>query len=154
MKRISEQLLVFAGALLHDICRIGISDAILLKPGPLTEAKWELMRQYPQIGGRIIDGIPFLKAALPVIRSHQARWDGSGHPVGLKIAELPLQARIFAVADVFDVLISHRPCRRRLSARHALEHLGSGPGIQFDPEIVAAPVDLVAEGPTLEHVVQ
>jgi GAF domain-containing protein len=142
------------GALLHDIGKIGISDTILLKPGPLGDEEWHLMRQHPDIGARIIEGIPFLQEALPVIRYHQERWDGSGYPIGLKATEIPLQARIFAVADVFDALTSHRPYRKRQTAQDALEYLRAQAGVQFDPEVVAALVDLVQEGEFLEHIVQ
>jgi len=142
------------GALLHDIGKIGISDTILLKPGPLDEGEWQLMRQHPDIGARIIEGVPFLQEALPVIRYHQERWDGSGYPIGLKAMEIPLQARIFAVADVFDALTSHRPYRKRQTAQDALEYLRAQAGLQFDPEVVAALIDLVAEGEILEHIAQ
>ncbi|HSA99597.1 MAG TPA: GAF domain-containing protein, partial [Anaerolineales bacterium] len=89
------------GALLHDIGKIGIRDEILHKPGKLTDDEWKIMRIHPDIGARIVEGIPFLQDCLPVIRYHHERWDGSGYPVGLKDSEIPIQARIFAIADVF-----------------------------------------------------
>jgi putative nucleotidyltransferase with HDIG domain len=140
------------GALLHDIGKIGISDTILLKPGPLDQGEWHLMHQHPDIGARIIEGIPFLQEALPVIRYHQERWDGSGYPIGLKGSDIPQPARIFAVADVFDALTSHRPYRNRQSPQEALAYLRSQAGIQFDPEVVGALVELVGEGEILEHI--
>ncbi|HMB22190.1 MAG: HD domain-containing phosphohydrolase, partial [Chloroflexota bacterium] len=99
------------GALLHDIGKIGIKDEILHKPGKLTDEEWKTMRVHPDIGARIVEGIPFLQDTLPVIRYHHERWDGSGYPVGLKSNEIPIQARIFAIADVFDALTSKRTYR-------------------------------------------
>jgi putative nucleotidyltransferase with HDIG domain len=150
----SQLKLLERGALLHDIGKIGISDKILLKPGPLDDEEWHLMRQHPDIGARIIEGIPFLQEALPVIRYHQERWNGSGYPMGLKGNEIPLQARIFAVADVFDALTSHRPYRNRQTPQEALTYLREQAGIQFDPDVVDALVDLVSEGEILEHIIQ
>jgi hypothetical protein len=96
-------------ALLHDIGKIGISDSILFKPGPLDENEWHAMRQHPDIGARMNEGIPFLQDAIPIIRYHQERRDGSGYPIGLKGEEIPLQARVFADEDVFDALTSPHP---------------------------------------------
>jgi HD-GYP domain-containing protein (c-di-GMP phosphodiesterase class II) len=126
------------GSLLHDIGKIGISDTILHKPAPLTEEEWETMRLHPDIGARIIEDIPFLQETLPIIRYHQERWDGSGYPVGLSGKDIPLQARIFAVADAFDALISDRPYRKRIPVEEALDYLMEQSGILFDPEIVSA----------------
>src|SRR5215216_2476508 len=126
------------GSLLHDIGKIGISDTILHKPGELTEDEWRIMRIHPDIGARIVEGIPFLQDTLPVIRYHHERWDGSGYPVGLKGYDIPLQARIFAVADVFDALTSSRTYRKKSSADEALEYLKEQAGCLFDPAIVEA----------------
>ena len=126
------------GALLHDIGKIGISDSILHKPGKLTEEEWKVMRIHPDIGARIVEGIPFLQETLPVIRYHHERWDGSGYPVGLKEKDIPIQARIFAVADVFDALTSSRSYRNKSSAEDAVQYLREQSGIQFDGEIVEA----------------
>jgi len=126
------------GALLHDIGKIGISDSILHKPGKLTEEEWKVMRIHPDIGARIVEGIPFLQETLPVIRYHHERWDGSGYPVGLKEKDIPVQARIFAVADVFDALTSSRSYRNKSSAEDAVQYLREQSGIQFDAEIVEA----------------
>jgi putative nucleotidyltransferase with HDIG domain len=126
------------GALLHDIGKIGISDSILHKPGKLTEEEWKVMRIHPDIGARIVEGIPFLQETLPVIRYHHERWDGSGYPVGLKEKDIPIQARIFAVADVFDALTSSRSYRNKSSAEDAVQYLREQSGIQFDSEIVEA----------------
>ena len=126
------------GALLHDIGKIGISDSILHKPGKLTEEEWKVMRIHPDIGARIVEGIPFLQETLPVIRYHHERWDGSGYPMGLKEKDIPIQARIFAVADVFDALTSSRSYRNKSSAEDAVQYLREQSGIQFDSEIVEA----------------
>lgn len=126
------------GALLHDIGKIGISDTILHKPGKLTEDEWRIMRIHPEIGARIVGGIPFLQDTLPVILCHHERWDGSGYPSGLKKEEIPIQARIFAVADVFDALTSKRSYRSRSTAAEALNYVKEQAGILFDPMVVEA----------------
>jgi putative nucleotidyltransferase with HDIG domain len=126
------------GALLHDIGKIGISDTILHKPGKLTSEEWKIMRIHPDIGARIVEGIPFLQDTLPVIRYHHERWDGSGYPVGLRGDEIPIQARIFAVADVFDALTSRRSYRKSSSAEEAIQYMREQAGILFDPLIVEA----------------
>lgn len=126
------------GALLHDIGKIGISDTILHKPGKLTDDEWRLMRIHPDIGARIVEGIPFLQDTLPVIRYHHERWDGSGYPLGLRERNIPIQARIFAVADVFDALTSNRTYRQKSTAEEALQYLRDQSGILFDPAIVEA----------------
>jgi putative nucleotidyltransferase with HDIG domain len=126
------------GSLLHDIGKIGISDTILHKPSPLTDEEWEVMRRHPDIGAQIIEDIPFLQETLPIIRYHHERWDGSGYPAGLSGEDIPLQARIFAVADAFDALISDRPYRQRVPKNEAMAYLKEQSGILFDPEIVSA----------------
>jgi len=126
------------GSLLHDIGKIGISDTILQKPASLTKDEFEIMHLHPDIGARIVEGIPFLQDTLPVIRYHQERWDGSGYPVGLSGKDIPLQARIFAVADAFDALISDRPYRNRIPVSEAIAYLKEQAGTLFDPEIVSA----------------
>ncbi len=133
------------GGLLHDIGKIGVSDAILLKPGPLTEEEWQIMRQHPDIGTRIVANIPFLSEIMPIIRHHHERWDGSGYPLGLTREQIPLLARIFAVADAFDALISDRPYRKSTSEKYAIKHLQEQAGILFDPEIVAAFTNMLKE---------
>ncbi|MDX9991459.1 MAG: GAF domain-containing protein [Anaerolineales bacterium] len=126
------------GAILHDIGKIGVSDTILLKPGPLTEPEWELMRMHPDIGAEIIEGIPFLEETLPIIRYHQERWNGSGYPLGLSGKEIPLAARIFAVVDAYDALTTDRPYRKKTTTKEALDHLHEQAGKLFDPDIVVA----------------
>ena len=130
------------GALLHDIGKIGVSDAILHKPGKLTEDEWKIMRIQPDIGSRIVEGIPFLQDCMPVVRYHHERWDGSGYPSGLKGTDIPVFARIFAVADVFDALTSKRSYRKRGTAEDALAYLREQSNILFDPQIVDALAEL------------
>ncbi|HSB02456.1 MAG TPA: HD-GYP domain-containing protein, partial [Anaerolineales bacterium] len=136
------------GALLHDIGKIGINDDILHKPGKLTDDEWKVMRIHPDIGARIVEGIPFLQDTLPVIRYHHERWDGSGYPVGLKNNEIPIQARIFAIADVFDALTSRRTYRNKSSAEEAVQYIKEQAGILFDPLIVEALTKLPYTGLT------
>jgi putative nucleotidyltransferase with HDIG domain len=134
------------GSLLHDIGKIGISDVILHKPGPLNENEWKIMRQHPDIGARIVEDIPFLQETLDVVRHHKERWDGSGYPLGLSGKDIPLLARIFAVVDAFDALTSKRPYRTQISAAEALAYLRENAGILFDPEIVTALSALASDG--------
>jgi putative nucleotidyltransferase with HDIG domain len=126
------------GALLHDIGKIGISDIILHKPGKLTEDELRIMRVHPDIGARIVERIPFLEESMSVVRYHHERWDGSGYPLGLTGRNIPIQARIFAVADVFDALTSKRSYRKKSSPEDALKYLKEHANILFDVEIVEA----------------
>jgi len=103
------------GVLLHDIGKIGIPDAILLKPGPLTPAEWTIMRRHPEIGRQVIEKIPFLRGAVPIVSHHHERWDGTGYPSGLRGEAIPLGARIFAVADALDAMTFDRPYSRAIS---------------------------------------
>jgi putative nucleotidyltransferase with HDIG domain len=134
------------GSLLHDIGKIGISDTILHKPGPLDAAEWKIMRLHPDIGARIVEGIPFLQDTLAVVRYHQERWDGSGYPVGLSGKDIPYLARIFAVADAFDALTSDRPYRTRIPFEEAMQYLREQDGILFDPQIIQTMDKLVSQG--------
>ncbi len=141
-----EQLKVLErGSLLHDIGKIGINDSILHKPGPLNEDEWKIMRLHPDIGSRIVEGIPFLQDTIPLIRHHQERWNGSGYPLGLKGTEIPELARMFAIVDAFDALISNRPYRQKISIEDAVEYLHEQAGILFDPEITQVFKKLVLE---------
>ncbi len=126
------------GAILHDVGKLAIPDAILLKPGELDPEEWAAMKRHPLHAYDWLRGIPFLARALEVVRYHHERWDGSGYPEGLKGEAIPLLARIFAVADVFDALTSDRPYRRAWSRERALAHLAENAGRLFDPAVVAA----------------
>ncbi len=125
------------GALLHDVGKIGIPDAILHKPGPLDEREWELMRQHPQIGYDILRGIKFLAPALDIVRCHHEQYDGSGYPAGLKGETIPLSARIFSVADVYDALTCDRPYRPAFTHVDTMNEIRKNIGRQFDPAVVA-----------------
>ncbi|WP_460171412.1 PAS domain S-box protein [Thermus sp. FJN-A] len=133
------------GAILHDVGKIAIPDAILRKPGPLTEEEWAVMKKHPTYAYEWLSGIPYLKKALEIPYAHHERWDGSGYPRGLKGLEIPLSARIFAVADVYDALTSDRPYRKAWPREKALAYLREQAGRQFDPEVVAAFLRLVEE---------
>jgi response regulator RpfG family c-di-GMP phosphodiesterase len=126
------------GALLHDIGKIGVPDAILRKPAALNEEEWYKMRLHPIHGQRILRNIPFLEGAARVVSQHHEKWDGTGYPVGLRGAEIDIGARIFAVVDAFDAMISNRVYRRGRSYEDALAELERCAGTQFDPEIVEA----------------
>jgi putative nucleotidyltransferase with HDIG domain len=141
-----EQLKVLErGSLLHDIGKIGISDTILHKPGPLSEEEWAIMRRHPDIGAKIVEGIPFLQDTIPLIRHHQERWDGTGYPSGLRGEEIPILARMFSIVDAFDALTSKRPYRQKISALEAVKYLHEQAGILFDPQIVEVFEKLVME---------
>ncbi len=123
------------GAWLHDIGKLAISDAILLKPGPLTDNEREIMERHAQIGYDLVKGIPFLAEAAEIIFAHHERCDGSGYPRGLKAREIPAGARIFAVADTFDAMTSDRPYRRALPFRASREVIERGAGTMYDPQV-------------------
>ncbi|MBI1865988.1 MAG: HD-GYP domain-containing protein, partial [Nitrospirae bacterium] len=126
------------GALLHDIGKIGVSDAILLKPGKLTPEEWVEMRKHPQIGFDILGGIEFLQPAAEIVLTHQERFDGTGYPRGLAGEKIPLGARIFSVVDTLDAMTSDRPYRKALAFERAFEEIRTYSGKQFDPEVVEA----------------
>ncbi len=127
------------GFLLHDIGKIGIPDSILLKPGPLTARERRVMEQHPLLGGRIVARVPGLGELVgQVVVAHHERWDGTGYPHRLAGEEIPLAARIFAVADAFDAMTSDRPYRPSLGLDQALAEIERGGGTQFDPAVAAA----------------
>jgi putative nucleotidyltransferase with HDIG domain len=131
------------GALLHDIGKMGIPDRILLKPGPLTDDEWIIMRQHPAFAYELLMPIAYLRPALDIPYCHHEKWDGTGYPRALKGDEIPLSARIFAVADVWDALNSNRPYRPAWPAARVVEYIQSQSGRHFDPQVVAAFVELV-----------
>ncbi len=141
-----EQLVpIMRGALLHDIGKIGVPDAILRKPGPLDEHEWEIMRQHTRFGYEMLKGIEFLKEATSIILHHHERYDGTGYPERLAGEAIPLGARIFAVADAYDAITSDRPYRKGRSHDYALEEIRKGAGTQFDARVVDALMSLPAE---------
>jgi hypothetical protein len=125
-------------SLLHDVGKIGVSDAILNKPGPLTSEEWQQMRKHPVIGYEMLKDVKFLSTAAKIVYAHHERYDGKGYPAGLKGEDVPLGARIFAVADAFDAMTSNRPYRRALSVEKACEEITNNSGTQFDPAVVEA----------------
>jgi putative nucleotidyltransferase with HDIG domain len=134
----SELVHVRRGALLHDIGKMAIPDAILLKPGPLTAEEWAVMRQHPTHAYHMLAPIAFLRPALDIPYCHHEKWDGTGYPRGLKGEEIPMAARVFAVADVWDALRSNRPYRLAWPVEQVREHIRSLAGVHFDPEAVEA----------------
>jgi diguanylate cyclase (GGDEF)-like protein len=126
------------GALLHDIGKIAVPDAILLKPGPLTADEWTIMKTHPEVGYTILKISPYLIDVAELIYSHQERFDGSGYPRGLKGEAIPLGARVFAVVDAYDAMRSDRPYRPAMSAVRAVEEIRRCSGTQFDPVVVNA----------------
>ncbi len=124
--------------ILHDIGKIGIPDGILGKPGPLTPAEWDIIRQHPLIGANIVNDIPFLEESVKLIRYHHERYDGDGYPDGLKGDDIPLGARLLAVADAFDSMASSRAYRDAMRLEDALKELQMGIGTQFCPVAVEA----------------
>ena len=124
------------GAMLHDIGKIAVPEAILLKPGPLTEKEWEVMRRHPVHAYELMHPIQYLWPAIDIPYCHHERWDGTGYPRGLKGQEIPLAARIFAVVDVWDSLRSDRPYRVAWPEEQVWQYLEDQTGKQFDPEVV------------------
>lgn len=132
------------GALLHDIGKMGVPDAILLKPGSLDEDEREIMKRHTTYAYELLSPIRFLKPAIDIPYCHHERWDGTGYPRGLAGDQIPLAARIFAVVDVYDALSSDRPYRRAWSRDKVLEHLRAESGSHFDPRVVTAFLELLA----------
>lgn len=126
------------GALLHDIGKMAVPDAILRKPGALNDAEWAIMRRHPEYAHKFLSQIEYLEPALDIPYYHHERWNGTGYPMGLKGDQIPLPARIFAVIDVYDALTSDRPYRKAWSHEQALGHIQLQAGIHFDPQVVEA----------------
>ena len=136
------------GFLLHDVGKIGIPDEILLKPAPLTDAERARMQTHTVLGEQMLGGVQFLQGeGLRVVRSHHERWEGGGYPDGTAGTEIPLGARIFAVADALDAMTSDRPYRKALPWHAAADEIAAQRGRHFDPEVVDA---FTALNPTLE----
>src|SRR5262249_13583405 len=132
---------------MHDVGKIGIPDAILLKPGKLTEAEFEHMKKHTEIGARILGGsdVPLLKMSEMIALTHHEKWDGSGYPRGLHDTEIPIEGRIVALADVFDALTSRRCYKPAFTVDKALELIREGKGKHFDPQVVDAFQSALAE---------
>lgn len=132
-------------ALLHDLGKVGIPDTVLQKPGPLTELEWELMRQHPAIGARIVSMIEPLAHLAPAIHAEHERWDGAGYPAGLAGEEIPVAARITLACDAYHAMISDRPYRQALGHDRAIAELRAHAGTQFDPAVVRALLAVLGE---------
>jgi putative nucleotidyltransferase with HDIG domain len=126
------------GFLLHDIGKVAVPDSILYKPGALTSEERALMARHPAVGAEIVGGIEFLAEAAEVVRSHHERWDGMGYPDGLAGEDIPVAARVFAVADVLDALTTDRPYRTAFSMRQARAMIVEEAGSHFDPDVIDA----------------
>jgi HD-GYP domain-containing protein (c-di-GMP phosphodiesterase class II) len=125
-------------AALHDIGKVGVPDAVLLKPGKLTDEEWIEMRKHSMHGYRILEGIDFLGDARLLVRDHHERWDGQGYPGGIAGEEIYIGARIFAVVDTYDAMTTDRPYRKALPHEVAAEEIEGMQGTQFDPRVVEA----------------
>lgn len=146
-----ELVHVRRGALLHDMGKLGVPDSILLKPGSLTPEEWAIMRKHPQLAYEMLSPIPYLAPALEIPYCHHEKWDGSGYPRGLRGEEIPLAARVFAVADVWDALTSDRPYRPAWSRQKALDFIRAQAGAHFEPRIVTAFLALIETEVNLEE---
>jgi ribonuclease P protein subunit RPR2 len=135
---LSDEPQIEFGFLLHDAGKVAVPDAILFKPGPLTPEERAIVEQHPVTGSEIVRDIDFLGAARDVIRSHHERWDGTGYPDRLRGTDIPLSARVFAVADTLDALTTNRPYRRASSFAKARVIILRDSGSHFDPDVIAA----------------
>ena len=143
----AEVEIIGRAALLHDIGKIGVVDSILAKPGPLSPPEQAAMMAHPRIGASILEQMPDLAEMVPIVRHHHERWDGRGYPDGLAGEQIPLAARILAVADAFEAMTSNRPYRHQQSLARAVEALLAGRGSQFDPKVVDAFVQTLDRQP-------
>jgi putative two-component system response regulator len=134
------------GGILHDIGKIGVDEAIIRKPGPLTDEEAAQMRRHPEIGAQIISPMRFAREVAPIIIGHHEYWNGSGYPRGLSGTEIPLGARIITIVDAYDAMTTDRPYRAALSQDEAVRRLRAARGTQFDPDLLDVFLELVAEG--------
>ena len=125
-----------AGVILHDIGKVAIPDRILLKPGPLLDEEWTIMRRHPDIAVELLSSVEYLVPALEIPHWHHEKWDGTGYPDHLQGEDIPFSARMFALVDVYDALTSDRPYRPAWSKEQTLEYMESQSGLYFDPLIL------------------
>lgn len=130
------------GALLHDIGKMGVPDSILLKPGPLTDDEWAIMKMHTTFAHELLSPIHFLSRSIDIPFCHHEKWDGTGYPKSLKGEEIPLSARIFAIVDVWDALRSDRPYRAAWSTEKTLTHVKSLSGTHFEPDVLKKCLEL------------
>ncbi len=142
---ITDLVPIRRGALLHDIGKMGIPDAILAKEGPLTEDEWEIMRRHPQLAMDLLSGSDYLGAALEIPYCHHERWDGKGYPRHLAGTDIPLSARLFAIVDAYDALTNERPYRSPLSHEQAMALIREEAGTHFDATAVPAFADMMTQ---------
>jgi HD-GYP domain-containing protein (c-di-GMP phosphodiesterase class II) len=133
-------------AVLNDIGKIGVADAVLAKPGPLDDAEWAEMKRHPELGCQMLQRIDLLKDVAEIVYAHHERYDGDGYPRGLKGDQIPLEARIFTVVDAYDAMTSHRPYRKARPHRKAVEEIVRNSGNQFDPDVVRAFLEAEKQG--------
>jgi len=133
------------GAMLHDVGKVAIPNEILYKPGPLTDEEWEIMREHPVIGERILRRTPELAAIAPLVRHEHERWDGTGYPDRLSGTDIPLGSRIILACDAYNAMITERPYRKPMDHARAAEELRAHAGSQFDPDVVETLLDVLAE---------
>ncbi len=145
----SEYLMALRrGGVMHDIGKLGIPDSILLKPGKLTEEEWLVMRQHPVIGARLVKDLKSMQLTLCIIRHHHERWDGSGYPDGLAGENIPLLARIFQIADIYDALTYERPYKAAMSSEQVIRIMEEEAAKGWrDPELTALFIDIVRQRP-------
>jgi putative two-component system response regulator len=134
------------GGILHDIGKIGVSEAILLKPGPLNDDEVLQLRRHPEIGARIVSQMRFAREVGPIILGHHERWDGRGYPHGLRGEEIPIGARIITIVDAYDAMTTNRPYRAALGSDQVVQRLRAGRGTQFDPDILDVFLALLDSG--------
>jgi putative nucleotidyltransferase with HDIG domain len=139
------------GAMLHDVGKIGVPDAVLKKPKELNDAEWETMRKHPLLAAVMVSKIGFLESALPILMYHHERFDGGGYPFGLMSDKIPLEARIFSVVDAYDAMTSDRPYRLAMTHEAAMIEIAGNTGSQFDPAVTSAFEALMSARPDLRH---
>jgi HD-GYP domain-containing protein (c-di-GMP phosphodiesterase class II) len=142
-----EKVWLKYAAALHDIGKIGVKETILTKPGKLTSEEYEEMKTHPAKGAEILKEVKFLAPVVPIVYHHQERYDGKGYPAGLSGNEIPIGSRIVAVLDAFDAMTTNRPYRKGLSTEVAINELRRYLGVQFDPQVVEAFLQVIAETP-------
>ncbi len=125
------------GAILHDIGKMIVPSNVLKKTGPLTEEEWKLMRQHPQAGAKMLEGVDHLRAAIPYVLYHHESWNGSGYPCGLKGEEIPREGRLLSIVDAFDAMTTNRPYHNGMTAKEALEEMSRNSGAFFDPHMLS-----------------
>ena len=133
------------GARLHDIGKIRVPDDILNKPGPLNDEEWAIMKKHPSMGARVLRGISHLQPAMPYILYHHERWDGTGYPEGLKGREIPIEARLLAIVDVYDAITTRRPYHPAQSNHDVVEILNTESGKHFDPDLLPIFINIIGE---------